>query len=75
MKKLILALAVAFTTIFAVQAAKPVKIIFDTDMAGGFSPFFLKEGYGLKLSFPDESQKLSLPGFFPHLPASVEDLL
>ncbi|MBE6188281.1 MAG: nucleoside hydrolase [Rikenellaceae bacterium] len=32
MKKLILTLAVAFTTIFAVQAAKPVKIIFDTDM-------------------------------------------
>lgn len=32
MKKLILALTVAFATIFAVQAAEPVKIIFDTDM-------------------------------------------
>lgn len=34
--------------------AKNSVLIFDTDMAGGFSPFFLKEGYGLKLSFPDE---------------------
>ena len=32
MKKLILALTVAFATIFAVHAAEPVKIIFDTDM-------------------------------------------
>ena len=34
--------------------AKNSVLIFDTDMAGGFSPFFLKEGYGLKLSFPEE---------------------
>ncbi len=29
-------------------------LIFDTDMTGGFSPFFLKEGHALKLAFPEE---------------------
>ena len=29
-------------------------LVFDTDMNGGFSPFFLKEGYALKLEFPVE---------------------
>lgn len=34
--------------------AKNSVLIFDADMSGGFSPFRLKEGYGLRLSFPDE---------------------
>lgn len=29
-------------------------LIFDTDMTGGFSPFLLKDGHALKLSFPEE---------------------
>lgn len=29
-------------------------LVFDTEMDGGFSPFFMKEGHALKLTFPEE---------------------
>ena len=34
--------------------AQESKLHFHTEMEGGFSPFTLKEGYALKLKFPDE---------------------
>lgn len=34
--------------------AKESKLHFHTEMEGGFSPFKLKEGYALKLEFPEE---------------------
>lgn len=34
--------------------AQESKLHFHTEMEGGFSPFTLKEGYALKLEFPDE---------------------
>lgn len=34
--------------------AQNSTLVFDTEMPGGFSPFFLKEGYALKLDFPEE---------------------